>query len=135
MTHSFDKKLVIKMLRENLAKEKAGLAALPELRRTEIEKWRKEVLAFAREAIKRGGKLADSDRFYRAVTRDNSADHPCLENLAPPKPPTFYRTKYDSADKIKRMQDRITSVTALPEAHKFRMSEERFADYVKGRRV
>lgn len=128
----FDKVLVGKMLAQNLAKERAALAELPKKRRELIEEWRQQVEVFARNCLKKGGKIADPKKFYATVVSGGSLDMPCLENLRPPKAPVFREEAFEIKKRIDRLSDRILLVAGLPNDKKLQMDETRFAKFVAG---
>jgi len=127
---TYDKALVMEMLHQNIALEKKALAALPAENAKRVEEWRKLVVKFVREELKRGGKLDDPRRFFRGTVRVRGG-YACLDGLSPPKAPSL-RDTGGVQTKINRLEARVLALSAQPVDKKFRMSEERFAKYVRG---
>lgn len=130
---TYDKKLVLTRLKENLALKRAALARLPRERREAIEEWRLQVVAFVQRALKKNGALGNAAAFYRKVGGDREHDL-CLDGLQPPKPPEFPMTQ-NMKREIARIEDRIVAVGVMPEGKVFRMTEDRLVKYLEGRFV
>jgi hypothetical protein len=131
---TYDIPLVIKKLRAEKAAIQAAAKELPAKRKAAREKWRKELVAFARALLNtKTGRFTNQARFEKAVFRDTEGDVDdvgCLQRLKVPKFHVDVEDDYRTNRRLKSIDNRIAALGVRTKP--LRMDEGKMARYLRG---